>query len=85
MLFHLYPRGFRRALMAGLALALAAGAAPSYGAGDAASTPRRGGTLVFAVESEPSNYDCHANVSFAFLHPVAPHYSMLLKFDAASY
>jgi peptide/nickel transport system substrate-binding protein len=47
--------------------------------------PKRGGTLAFAVESEPANYDCHANVSFAFLHPVAPHYSMLLKFDAASY
>ena len=50
-----------------------------------APTPHRGGTLVFAVESEPANYDCHANVSFAFLHPVAPHYSTLLKFDAADY
>ncbi len=47
--------------------------------------PKRGGTLVFAVESEPGNYDCHANVSFAFLHPVAPNYSTLLKFDAANY
>lgn len=47
--------------------------------------PKRGGTLVFAVDSEPSNYDCHANVSFAFLHPVAPHYSTLLKFDTANY
>jgi peptide/nickel transport system substrate-binding protein len=50
-----------------------------------APTPHRGGTLVFAVESEPANYDCHANVSFAFLHPVAPHYSTLLKFDAVDY
>jgi peptide/nickel transport system substrate-binding protein len=48
-------------------------------------TPKRGGSLVFAVEAEPSNYDCHANVSFAFLHPVAPHYSTLLKFDAPNY
>jgi peptide/nickel transport system substrate-binding protein len=47
--------------------------------------PRRGGTLVFAVDSEPGNYDCHANVSFAFLHPIAPHYSTLLKFDTADY
>ena len=47
--------------------------------------PRRGGTLVFAVEAEPSNYDCQANVSFAFLHPVAPHYSTLLKFDTPNY
>ena len=40
---------------------------------------------MFAVDSEPANYDCHANVSFAFLHPVAPHYSTLLKFDTANY
>lgn len=46
---------------------------------------RHGGTLEFAVVVEPGNYDCHANVSFAFLHPVAPHYSTLLKFDAANY
>ena len=51
----------------------------------AESGPKRGGTLVFAVDAEPSNYDCHANVSFAFLHPVAPHYSTLLKFDTANY
>jgi len=47
--------------------------------------PKRGGTLVFAVDAEPSNYDCHANVSFAFIHPVIPHYSTLLKFDTANY
>jgi peptide/nickel transport system substrate-binding protein len=51
----------------------------------ASETPRRGGTLVFAVDSELGNYDCHANISFAFLHPVAPHYSTLLKFDLANY
>jgi peptide/nickel transport system substrate-binding protein len=47
--------------------------------------PRHGGTLVFAVDAEPANYDCHANVSFAFLDPIAPHYSTLLKFDTANY
>jgi peptide/nickel transport system substrate-binding protein len=47
--------------------------------------PRRGGVLDFAVDAEPGNYDCHANISFAFLHPVAPHYSTLLKFDGAAY
>ncbi len=52
---------------------------------EAVQAPTRGGTLEFAVESEPANYDCHANVSFAFLHPVAPHYSTLLKFDGANY
>jgi peptide/nickel transport system substrate-binding protein len=49
------------------------------------SAPKRGGTLEFAVSVEPSSYDCHSNTSFAFLHPVAPHYSTLLKFDAANY
>ena len=47
--------------------------------------PKRGGTLEFASTVEPGNYDCHGNTSFAFLHPVAPHYSTLLKFDAANY
>jgi peptide/nickel transport system substrate-binding protein len=49
------------------------------------SNPKHGGTLEFAVTVEPGNYDCHANISFAFLHPIAPHYSTLLKFDAANY
>jgi peptide/nickel transport system substrate-binding protein len=48
-------------------------------------TPKRGGVLDFAVDAEPPNYDCHANVSFATLHPIAPHYSTLLKFDTANY
>lgn len=58
--------------------------APAGGRG-AEPEPKRGGTLVFAVDAEPSNYDCQANVSFAFLHPVAPHYSTLLKFDTEHY
>src|SRR5262249_30837412 len=45
----------------------------------------RGGVLKFAVSAEPPNYDCHANSSFAFIHPVRPHYSTLLKFDAPHY
>ena len=47
--------------------------------------PKRGGVLEFASTVEPGNYDCHGNTSFAFLHPVAPHYSTLLKFDTANY
>src|SRR5712671_6787735 len=47
--------------------------------------PKRGGTLEFAVTVEPGSYDCHSNISFAFLHPIAPHYSTLLKFDAQTY
>ena len=65
------------ALITALASLLAA-AAPD-------TTPKRGGTLEFAVLVEPGNYDCHGNISFAFLHPIAPHYSTLLKFDAANY
>jgi len=47
--------------------------------------PKRGGILEFASTVEPGNYDCHGNTSFAFLHPIAPHYSTLLKFDTANY
>ncbi len=70
----------RGALAATALLALAAGTQAA-----AESTPKRGGILEFSVEAEPSNYDCHANTSFAFMHPVAPHYSTLLKFDGANY
>ncbi|HEX6841071.1 MAG TPA: ABC transporter substrate-binding protein, partial [Stellaceae bacterium] len=65
---------------ASLALTALAAAAAAQSA-----APKRGGVLEFAVDAEPPSYDCHANVSFAFLHPVAPHYSTLLKFDGADY
>src|SRR4051794_38522160 len=64
-------------------IAVAILAAPSFA--EQSEAQRRGGTLEFAVDSEPANYDCHANISFAFLHPIAPHYSTLLKFDAQTY
>ncbi len=50
-----------------------------------AQAPKKGGTLNFAVIAEPPNYDCHASTTFALIHPVAPHYSTLLKFDGANY
>src|SRR3989337_2801370 len=50
-----------------------------------AQSPKTGGTLTFAVSAEPPNYHCHAQSSFAFIHPVRPHYSTLLKFDGAKY
>jgi peptide/nickel transport system substrate-binding protein len=56
--------------------------APGAGAAD---TPKTGGVLKFAVGAEPPNYDCHAQTSFAFIHPVRPHYSTLLEFDTAKY
>jgi peptide/nickel transport system substrate-binding protein len=55
------------------------------GRGRADEAPKPGGTLEFAVLVEPKNYDCVSNTSFAFLHPIAPHYSTLLKFDAPNY
>src|SRR3984893_18180252 len=57
----------------------------SRGAAIADTAPKRGGTLEFAVVVEPGNYDCHANFSVAFLHPIAQHSSTLLKFDAPNY
>jgi peptide/nickel transport system substrate-binding protein len=60
------------------ACALAAGA-------HAADAPKSGGLLKFAVGAEPPNYDCHAQTSFAFIHPVRPHYNTLLQFDTAKY
>ena len=64
----------------GMAAAAALVAAPL-----AAQAQKRGGELKFAVSAEPPNYDCHANSSFAFIHPVRPHYNTLLKFDPANY
>jgi peptide/nickel transport system substrate-binding protein len=84
-----FPAGARAAPRFALSAAILALLASATDACSQAASPApgtvRGGTLVFAVEAEPPNYDCHANVSFAFLHPVAPHYSTLLKFEAAEY
>ncbi len=60
------------------AVAMAAGA-------DQALAQKRGGVLKFAVSAEPPNYDCHGATSFAFIHPVRPHYNTLLKFDEPNY
>ena len=60
----------------GLGLAGAVGSAE-------AQTPKRGGTLNFAVTAEPPNYDCHASQTFALLHPVSPFYSFLVRYDAS--
>lgn len=69
----------------GIALAAAAFILHPGPSSAAPEQPKKGGTLAFAVVAEPPNYDCHANTSFAFVHPIAPHYSTLLKFDGANY
>jgi peptide/nickel transport system substrate-binding protein len=66
---------------------VAAGAAAvMIGGGIAvAQTPKKGGTLNFSVVAEPPNYDCHGSTTFALVHPIAPHYSLLVKFDGKEY
>ena len=43
--------------------------------------PRSGGELVFTVPSEPPSYDGHKESTFGLVHPMAPHYSTLLRID----
>jgi len=43
--------------------------------------PTPGGTLTFVVNAEPPSFDGHRETTFALLHPIAPHYSLLYKFD----
>ena len=65
-----------------IAIAGAVALAPTWAN---AQAPKKGGILKFAVSAEPPDYDCHAATSFAFIHPVRPHYNTLLKFDPANY
>src|SRR6476469_2299418 len=51
----------------------------------AAETIRAGGELVFAVGEIPPSFDGHRETTFAMLHPIAPHYSTLLRFDPQNY
>lgn len=50
-------------------------------ASQAQEQPRKGGTLVYAVLGDPPTIDCHGATSFASLHYIAPHYSLLIKVD----
>jgi len=43
--------------------------------------PRSGGELIFVVPSEPPSYDAHQEETFGVIHPMAPHYSTLLRVD----
>src|SRR5579872_4245484 len=74
-------------LRGALALAVTCAIMASFAArgGSAELAPRHGGILEFAVDAEPPNYDCHGNFSFVVIHPLAPHYSTLLKFNTANY
>jgi peptide/nickel transport system substrate-binding protein len=64
-------------LIAALLLALATFvAAPAH-----AQAPQRGGTLIYAVSADIPTYDCHQGNTFAILHRVSPHYSLLVRFS----
>jgi peptide/nickel transport system substrate-binding protein len=78
-------RSLVRALGAAVVLLFAAsiaavipGAVMPAGAQD---KPRSGGELVFVVPSEPPSYDAHQEETFGVIHPMAPHYSTLLRVD----
>ena len=75
---------FRRAAIWALPIvaALACISAPA-GAQD---QPKRGGTLVFGINSgDPPTYDCHQSTLFPIIHLLSPHYSNLLRLDLKNY
>jgi len=67
--------------LAAAALLVAGFAAPAM----AQEQPRKGGTLVFAVNADPPNYDCMGTTTFVAMQTLSPHYSTLLKFDPDRY
>ena len=50
-----------------------------------AQTPKRGGTLNFAISAETPHYDCHGSDTYATLHFSSPFYSTLLTFDLSKF
>ena len=50
-----------------------------------AEAAKRGGTLTYAVTAEAPTYDCHATTTYAAVHTLAPHYSLLIKVDQDNY
>jgi peptide/nickel transport system substrate-binding protein len=66
-----------RGSLVALALVLSSG----WTGAVAQDKPRSGGELLFVVPSEPPSYDAHAEETFGVIHPMAPHYSTLLKVD----
>ena len=69
-----------------LALAFALVLACVPGPASAAEQPKRGGTLVFGINSgDPPTYDCHQSTLFPIIHLLSPHYSNLLRIDIPNY
>ena len=58
----------------------------AFGLGTAdAQTPKRGGTLNYAISAETPTYDCAASDTYATIHFAVPFYSTLLRFDLNNY
>ncbi|MBI2219182.1 MAG: ABC transporter substrate-binding protein [Candidatus Rokubacteria bacterium] len=64
-------------LAAVVAIGLLLGAQPV----GAQEKPRYGGELLFVVPSQPPSYDAHQEETFGVIHPMAAHYSTLLRVD----
>ncbi|MBI3993672.1 MAG: ABC transporter substrate-binding protein [Candidatus Lambdaproteobacteria bacterium] len=67
-------------ILNGLLGALVALGLTSVGAMDVLAQ-KRGGTLVMVVPDEPPSFDGHRETTFALIHPIAPHYSVLVRVD----
>ena len=64
-------RGRRAAI---LALSVAAGLMSLSAPAAAQEQPKRGGTLVFGINSgDPPTYDCHQSTLFPIIHLLSPH------------
>ena len=67
--------------IAGSLVALALVLSSGWTGAIAQDKPRSGGELLFVVPSEPPSYDAHAEETFGVIHPIAPHYSLLVRVD----
>ncbi len=75
---------FRRAAI--WALPIVAALACHSASAVAQDQPKRGGTLVFGINSgDPPTYDCHQSTLFPIIHLLSPHYSNLLRLDLKNY
>ena len=74
---------FRSRTIAAAAVLVASLAFAAHGT--QAQTPKRGGTLTYAIGAETPHYDCHGSDTYATLQFASPFYSTLLQFDLPKY
>jgi len=55
------------------------------GASSAAEQPQRGGILTYAVGNDSATIDGHQESTYGLAQPIAPFYSLLLKWDEDNY